>query len=172
MARIKPSTPLPQLESWDEIDLALAEIAEHERAVEAVEAAMQQQIDDAKLQAKDASKPHQEAIDRLSKQIKAYAEANRTDLDKRKTKPLSFGAIGWRKSTKIILPSGKDAVKALIRELFRRGWDECITQPDPKINREALKDRPLIEVMDLGVRVSVEDVFWLETTREALPPVE
>ena len=29
MARIKPKDKLPQLQSWDEVDLALCEIAEH-----------------------------------------------------------------------------------------------------------------------------------------------
>ena len=172
MARIKPLNTLPQLENWEDVDLALAEIGEHERAVEAITATMQQTIDDAKLTAKDASKPHQNTIDGLSRQIKTFAEANRADLEKRKTKPLVFGRLGWRKSTKIVLPAAKDALISLIKAIFRKGWDDCITQPDPKINKEALKDKPVAEVIDLGIRVSIDDVFWLETTKEVLPPVE
>ena len=42
MARIKPKEKLPQLQSWDEVDLALCEIAEHTRAVEAIQHDMQQ----------------------------------------------------------------------------------------------------------------------------------
>ena len=98
MARIKPKEKLPQLQSWDEVDLALCEIAEHTRAVEAIQHDMQQAIDDAKLRAKDASDPHTAAIDALSQQVKEYAERNREGL-KKKTKPLLFGNIGWRKST-------------------------------------------------------------------------
>ena len=48
MARIKPKDKLPQLQSWDDVDLALCEIAEHMRVTESIQHKMQQVIDDAK----------------------------------------------------------------------------------------------------------------------------
>lgn len=153
MARIKPKEKLPQLQSWDEVDLALCEIAEHTRAVEAIQHDMQQAIDDAKLRAKDASDPHTAAIDALSQQVKEYAERNREGL-KKKTKPLLFGNIGWRKSTKLVVPR------------------DCIKVEPPKINREALRTHPIEDIVKVGVGVSVEDEFWLEVKKDAIPAAE
>lgn len=153
MARIKPKDKLPQLQSWDEVDLALCEIAEHTRAVEAIQHDMQQAIDDAKLQAKDTSDPHTAAIDALSQQVKEYAERNREGL-KKKTKPLLFGNIGWRKSTKLVV------------------LRDCIKVEPPKINREALRTHPIEDIVKVGVGVSVEDEFWLEVKKDAIPAAE
>lgn len=96
MARIKPKDKLPQLQSWDEVDLALCEIAEHTRAVEAIQHDMQQTIDDAKLQAKDASDPHAAAIDALSQQVKEYAERNREGLKKKRSRCFSEISAGGK----------------------------------------------------------------------------
>lgn len=171
MARIKPKDKLPQLQSWDEVDLALCEIAEHTRAVEAIQHDMQQTIDDAKLQAKDASDPHTAAIDALSQQVKEYAERNREGL-KKKTKPLLFGNIGWRKSTKLVVPRDADKVADIVRLLRALGWHDCIKVEPPKINREALRTHPIEDIVKVGVGVSVEDEFWLEVKKDAIPAAE
>lgn len=168
MARVKPKAKLPQLNSWDEVDLALCEIGEHERSVDAIQAKMQQAIDDAKLQAKDDSAAHLSAIESLSQQVREYAEGHRSELSK-KTKPLMFGNIGWRKSTKLVVPKDESKRADIVRLLRAVGWHDCIKIDPPKINKEALRTHPLEEVIKLGVSVSVEDEFWLETKKEAIP---
>lgn len=168
MARIKPRDKLPQLQSWDDVDLALCEIGEHERAVEAAQAKMQQAIDEAKLQAKDDSAAHLSAIESLSQQVREYAEGHRSELSK-KTKPLMCGNIGWRKSTKLTVPKDESKRADIVRLLRALGWHDCIKIEQPKINREALRTHPLEEVVKLGIGVSVEDEFWLDTRKEAIP---
>ena len=163
MARIKPKDKLPQLQSWDDVDLALCEIAEHMRVTESIQHKMQQVIDDAKLQAKDACDPHAAAIDALSRQIKEYAERNRDSL-KKKTKPLVFGNIGWRKSTKLTLPRDPGKVADIVRLLRALGWNDCI-----KVNREARRTHPIEDIIKVGVDVSVTDEFWLEVKKDAIP---
>ena len=168
MAIIYPKDKLPQLQSWDDVDLALCEIAEHMRVTESIQHKMQQVIDDAKLQAKDACDPHAAAIDALSRQIKEYAERNRDSL-KKKTKPLVFGNIGWRKSTKLTLPRDPGKVADIVRLLRALGWNDCINVVPPKVNREALRTHPIEDIIKVGVDVSVTDEFWLEVKKDAIP---
>ena len=172
MARMKPKQQLPALNNWDEVDLALKAIAEHERAVETIGNTMQAEIDAAKLKAKEASDPELAKIAAISRQVQDFAEAHRADLASKKTKPLIFGIIGWRKSTKVKLPRNKERVADLINLLRRVGWHECITQQDPTINKEALRLHDFAEVRKLGIDIAIEDIFWLETARDDIPAKE
>ena len=169
MARVKPKKEFPQLKSWDEVDLALAELAELERGKESIEAVMQETIAAAKLQAKTDAEPVLERMELLAHQIEGYAGAHRTDLGTGKTKVLVFGQVGWRKSTKVVVPRDADKLADIIRQLRERGWDDCVTVTQPKINKDALRAHPLEDIAKLGVSVQVDDNFWIETKRDDIP---
>ena len=169
MARVKPKELLPQLKDWDEVDLALCEIAECERKIADVEIRMQEQIDTIKLASADAVTAPKERIEYLARQLRDYAEANRQEFDKRKTRMLVFGSIGYRKSTKIKLPSGTERQADIIRMLRAVGWDDCIVNPPPKINKDAVRAHPIDDIVKLGIGVQVDDEFWFETRKEELP---
>lgn len=172
MARMKPKQQLPTLSSWDEVDLALKSIGALQREVTAIENAMNEEIDAAKLKAKEASDPPLAKVAAISRQVQDFAEAHRDDLVNKKTKPLIFGVIGWRKSTKVKLPKDKTRLADIIDLLHRVGWHDCVTQADPTINKEALRLHDFAEVKKLGIDVSTEDVFWLEPARDDLPTKE
>ena len=74
MARMKPTKQLPTLSSWDEVDLALKSIGSLQRSVEAAESVMQEEIDAAKLKAKEATDPVLAKIAAISRQVQDYAE--------------------------------------------------------------------------------------------------
>lgn len=172
MARIKPNRQLPALGSWDDVDLALCELGEHQRAIGAVQAQMQQAIDDAKLAAKDASEPHQLRVAELTRQVQDFAEAHRAELGRRKSRTLTFGALGWRKSTRITIPRDAGKVAEIVRLLHAVGWHDCVTVAAPRINKDALRQRPAEEIVKLGCGVNIDDEFWLELATEALPDPE
>ena len=109
MARKRVEDTVPALESWDDVNQALATIADNQRTVENFEAAMQNKIAEAKAEAEARSRVFIEATKRLERQIKEFAEAHRDDMDGKKTKTLNFGAVGFRKSTKIKLPNVRGA---------------------------------------------------------------
>ena len=170
--RLKPTKQLPTLSSWDEVDLAIKAIGSLQRSVEAAESIMQEEIDAAKLKAKEAADPDLAKIAAISRQVQDYAELHRDDLVSKKTKPLIFGVIGWRKSTKVKLPKDKTRLADIIDLLHRVGWHDCVTQADPTINKEALRLHDFAEVKKLGIDVSIEDVFWLEPARDDLAKKE
>lgn len=62
MARKRVEDTVPALESWDDVNQALATIADNQRTVENFEAAMQNKIDEAKAEAEARSRVFIEAM--------------------------------------------------------------------------------------------------------------
>ena len=148
MARKRVEDTVPALESWDDVNQALATIADNQRTVENFEAAMQNKFDEAKAEAEARSRVFIEATKRLERQIKEFAEAHRDDMDGKKTKTLNFGAVGFRKRSK--------------------GMDDCVKTPAPSVDKDALRKYPTQDIVAVGASIEVDDVFWYEPDREKL----
>jgi len=168
MARTRLSDTGMPLDSWDAVDMTLAEIGEHERAVEAIEAQMQADIADRKLAAEIAASPHQQRIVELGALINRFVDEHRDEMDGKKTKVLTFGSTGYRKSTKVLLPRAQGKIREIIASLKARGMTDCIVVPAEKIDKDALKKYPANEIMGVGANLHAEDIFWYEVDRERL----
>lgn len=156
------------LHSWDDVDVCLADIGECQRGIEAVEAKMQEAIDSAKLAAGMEAAPYQERIKRLELDIKRFVDAHSTDLDGKKTKQLTFGQTGYRRSTKVMLPKAAAKIGEIVRNLRAKGMDNCIVPQPEKVNREALKKYTPEQIREVGAGIVVKDTFWYEVDREKL----
>lgn len=168
MARKKVVDEAPAFESWDDVNQALATIGDNQRMVEGFEAEMQEKIDAAKAEAEAKSRIYIEGTKRLERQIRDFAESNRDDMDGKKTKTLNFGAVGFRKSTKIILPKAPGKLAEIIKQLVAKGMSDCVKQAEPKIDKDALRKYPTADIVEAGAGIKVEDVFWYEPDREKL----
>lgn len=167
MARVRMPDKC-DLASWDDVNLTLAEIGELERKVTDIETQMQTDIDAAKLAAEVAADPHKKRIQALELQIKMYVDENAVDMGGKKTKQLTFGQVGYRRSTKVMLPKAAAKVADIIRSLKSRGMSDCVVSPPEKIDKEALKKYPANEITAAGAGLKVEDVFWYEVDKEKL----
>ena len=82
MARKRVEDTVPALESWDDVNQALATIADNQRTVENFEAAMQNKIDEAKAEAEarggNSSAAQQTLYDLVSKRDSGYAKSSNT----------------------------------------------------------------------------------------------
>ena len=166
MARVR--MPDHVLNSWDDVNLCLAEIGECQRKVEAIESEMQRAIDDAKLTAGINAEPYTQRIAKLELQIKGYVDEHSDDMGKKKTMSLQFGQTGYRKSTKVILPKAEAKIAAIVKALRVRGMSDCIVSPPPKVNKDALKKYPADDILAVGANIKVDDVFWYAVDRESL----
>lgn len=166
MARKRVDTEA--LTSWNDVSGALAEIGGIERDIQGVEIQMQQKIDAAKAEAAEACRPLLERKARLETQIAAYADTNRDDLGDRKSKTLYFGTVGYRKSTKIILPRAAAKLAEIVIRLRARGMQDCIVTKPESVDKEALKKYPEKEILDVGATLDIKDAFWYEIDREHL----
>ena len=121
-----------------------------------------------KAEAEARSRVFIEATKRLERQIKEFAEAHRDDMDGKKTKTLNFGAVGFRKSTKIKLPKAPTKLAEIIQLLRSKGMDDCVKTPAPSVDKDALRKYPTQDIVAVGASIEVDDVFWYEPDREKL----
>lgn len=168
MARKRVEDEAPAFESWDDVNQALATIGDNQRMVEGFEAEMQEKIDAAKAEAEAKGRIYIEGTKRLEGQIRAFAEAHRDDMDGKKTKTLTFGAVGFRKSTKITLPKAPGKLAEIVKQLIAKGMSDCVKQAEPKIDKDALRKYPTADIVAAGAGIKVDDVFWYEPDREKL----
>lgn len=169
MARTKIKE-LPTLKNWGDVDIALREIAEKELVLVEIEGDMNKQIQGIKMSSALESKPITERIDTLGKDIKTYVTEHRAELDG-KTRVLNFGKTGFRLSTKVSLPTAKDKIASIIKNLRARGMRDCIITTET-INKDVLKKYTEDDIVKIGGTLKKEDVFWYETDREKLHHIQ
>lgn len=156
------------LADWNGVSEALAEIGDLDRQIETREIAMQQQIDKAKADAAADVAPLLEKKARLETQIKLYVDTARDELGDKKSKTLYFGTVGYRKSTKIILPRIPEKLAEIVIRLRARGMDSCIiTKPDA-VNKDELRKYDEQTILDVGAKLEAKDAFWYEIDRNHL----
>lgn len=161
----------PTLKSWEDVNDALRQIAEAKIAVGEIEGAMQKQILGAKKVAEQQSKPYNDEVARLEREIKTFVTEHRDDLGKVKTKSLTFGEVGFRLSTAISLPRAKEKLEAIIRQIKSRKMLDCIVTEE-KISREALKKYGKDTVNAVGATWKQEDVFGYELNLDYLRQIK
>ena len=83
-----------QLQSWDDVNRALMEIAHIEIELAALEGDMNIKLNEIKEQAAHAGTPLLARADELGKALKTFAELNRPDFGKQKSRKLTFGTLG------------------------------------------------------------------------------
>lgn len=167
MAR-KRIKDFPLLSSWQDVSEALASIGKIDRKITLQEVAMQQRIDAAKLAAAQAVTPLQEERARLEESIRQFVAGARDELGDKKSKVLYFGTVGYRKSTKAIIPQAKEKVAEIVIRLRARGMESCIiTKPD-QVNRDELKKYDAQTVEAVGAKLEIKNTFWYEVNQQHL----
>lgn len=154
----------PSLKSWEEVNLTMKKLLEAEIEVEKVDADMTREMADIKAAAEKEAQPWKDAIKKYELQLKEYVQAHRDELSG-KRRELTFGVVGFRKSTKLILPKVLDNV---ITALKKRGMIDCIVSKET-VNKDILKTYDSEVVLEVGGTLKSEDAFWYETKREKLP---
>ncbi|MHC1760420.1 MAG: host-nuclease inhibitor Gam family protein [Negativicutes bacterium] len=162
MATARKRFDNPALKSWDEADLHLKEIAEIDIQLQTIEAGMNLKISDAKLAAEMDAKPLQDRKEKLSLEIKDFAEDHKCEFAG-KTKNLNFGKCGFRQSTKILISK----IASCIAALKAKGLTDCIKSKE-EVNKDILRTKSDDVIASVGARKKVEDVFWLEPDYEKL----
>ena len=166
MAR-KRIVEAPALRSWAEVDAALREIAENQIALQDIESDMQRQIIGIKKIAEQDSKPHNDRIAKLERDLKEFVEDHRDELGKAKSKSLNFGEVGFRVSTSVSLPKAKEKLADIIRKLKVRGMTDCIVVKED-VSKEALKKYGEDTVNAVGATWKQKDAFGYDIYIEKL----
>lgn len=164
MARIRiPDVPV--LESWEDVNDTLLEIAQAEISLANIEGEMNTKINAAKEAAEQTAAPIRARIADLNKQLKRFAELNRPDFGKTKSKRLTFGEIGFRASTSVVIKAA--LVPKVIENLRKLGLGDCVKVKET-VNKELLKTYPEELIIQSGASLKKDDTFWYETDKQQL----
>ena len=161
MARRKV-TAAPVLADWAAVDGALRDIRECEHALTELGVDRDRRIDGVKEEYRKMAEPLQNRLKKLGADVEAYVDAHRAELSG-KSRKMNFGVVGYRISSKLMLPAGK--VAEAIATLKAMGRKEFIKTTE-SLDREALKRQPAEFLEQIDAYVRQRDEFYYDTTDE------
>lgn len=151
------------LKTWEEVDQSLKEIADAQNEISIIESAMNMQIDAIKSVNDDKIKSYRDEIKKQELLIKEYTTDYKDDL-KGRSRDLTFGKVGFRKSTRLMLPKAVDKV---IKSLRKNDMSDCIVVKET-VNKDVLKTYDEKDILKVGGSLKVEDTFWYETKQVSI----
>lgn len=170
MAR-KRVVEAPSLHSWEDVNDALRQIAEAQIALGEIQSDMQKQILGAQKVAEEQSKPLNDNVAKLEREIKSFVTDHRDEMGKTKSMVLTFGEVGFRLSTSVSLPRAKEKLEEIIRRLKSRQMTDCIVVEE-KVSKEALKKYGEDTVNAVGATWKQSDVFGYEVNIAKLDQIK
>ncbi len=167
MAREKIKKELIPVQSLDDVDSLLLEIAKKQIEIDRINADIEEQILQLKESAKKACESILDEVNQMAESIFAYTELNKTKIfaEDKKTIELQWGMFGYRKSTKISISK---STLELLKEL---GFTEAIRIKE-EVNKEEMKDWDDAKLAAVKAKRIVEDTFWYETKKEKVLEIE
>jgi phage host-nuclease inhibitor protein Gam len=168
MARVKPKTDGVVFKSIEDVDRALGDIAEHKRSIAAIEAKMNAAIDAAKLQAMEDSAFARAEIAAIEAALVNYVKKNKAELfSDKKSMDLTYGTIGFRLSTKLLL-QGKEGSWERVIEALREQELHNLIRVKEEPDKEALKGLKSERLKELGCKVVQVNTFFYEVSEAEL----
>ncbi len=161
MARRKV-TAAPVLPDWAAVDGALRDIRECEHALTELGVDRDRRIDAVKDEYSKMALPLQNRIKKLEGDVKAYVDTHRAEMTG-KSRTLNFGTVGYRISSKLILPAAKaaDAIAAL-KALGRKEF----IKTTETLDRAALLRQPVELLNQIGAYIQQRDEFYYDVSGE------
>jgi phage host-nuclease inhibitor protein Gam len=154
------SLPLPKITDWNDVNQALARLAELHRDFAALETRRDQLIDEAKAEfLRDGGKLLPE-ITELGERVKGFVDAHPQDLDGR-SKKLEHGIVAYRWASKLSIASRR--VKSAVEWLLENKKAKYL-HVEHKLNKEALREAPADVLKAIGARVTRNESFRYEIT--------
>lgn len=153
----------PQLNSWEQVDECLKVMSDAENQISVIEAEMNAAIAEAKREAEEKAAQYKEMIKQNEGKIKEFTTIRKNEL-RGKSRQLTFGTVGFRQSTKLLLPQDTAEVILKLRE---NGMVDCITVKE-SINKDTIKTYPEEEILKIGGYLQRTDSFWYETDKDRL----
>lgn len=121
--------------------------------------------------AEEQSKPLNDNVAKLEREIKSFVTDHRDEMGKTKSVVLTFGEVGFRLSTSVSLPRAKEKLEEIIRRLKSRQMTDCIVVEE-KVSKEALKKYGEDTVNAVGATWKQSDVFGYEVNIAKLEQIK
>lgn len=150
--------------SFSDVDNALKEIGAARRELEVIDVAQNERIDAIKEEAKASSTPYVQRIQALELAMKDFCESRRDAFAKTKSMVLTFGSVGFRRSTRVSFKN-----KAFVLDQLKgHGLCDCIRVKED-IDKEEVKKLPEETIAQIGAKLVCEDTFGYEVAEQNIP---
>lgn len=144
------------------MDTALRDIRECRHALVELGVEKDRRIDGIKDEYTRNAVPLQNRIKRLEGDVKDYVDAHRAELCG-KSRVLTFGTVGYRLSSKLVIASSK--VAEAIAALKAMGKGELVRTSET-LDRQALAKQPAELLESIGAYVKQSDEFYYDVEDE------
>ncbi|MCK4958057.1 MAG: host-nuclease inhibitor Gam family protein [Planctomycetes bacterium] len=150
--------PLIPIESWEHADEMVREIGDLQLNTKKDEISAKAKIDRIKAALAESAKKRQVRIKQLTQSLEAFAVNHRADI-KGKSLKLTFGVVGWRKSTSI---SVKQTTLKLIKQVFTRAKTKHLITIKESVCKDALAKLTDEQLASVEAKRKVKDDFFAE----------
>ena len=158
--RVKPVLQLPIINSTEEADAVLAEIAAHRRKIELYEIGLRESVDALKTECTDKCEAHKQAISTREQALMQFALARREDVFKgKKSVTLTFGSFGFRASS--TLKTLRKFTWERVLNLVKDRELACVRTKE-EVDKEALRALDAETLAAVGCKLVEEDTFFYE----------
>lgn len=162
------------IRTFDEADKTLLEIAKLDSFVTQKEVEMNGRINKIKEKFDEETKQARAEKDMLAEEINGFAQLNKKEFEKQRSRPLTFGIIGFRTTPpKVSQLNRKYSAKTSI-ELLKKLFTSKYLRTVEEVNKEEiLTDYAVNKINDeqlasVGLKVDQEDKFFFELNWEKI----
>lgn len=158
--RVKPVLQFPSINSVEDADAVLAEIAARRRQIELHEIALREDVDKLKAQCATKCEVHKQEISAREQALIQFALSRREEIFKgKKSMDLTFGTIGFRASS-VLKTQRRITWEQVLNLVKERGLD-CVRIKE-EVDKDALRGMDADTLAGVGCKLVQEDSFFYE----------
>lgn len=167
-SRKKVEIKVPVVETLEQANVMLAEIAERQRGIDLIKAGLNEKIDGLKTQAEAECAPLLQEMEEREQALARFAEAHKESLfNKPKSRELSFGELGFRSSTSTVLLNRKWNWGMVVEALKQKRLGKYI-RTKQEVDKEAVRALSEKKLAAVGLKVKEVDAFFYEVKEEVV----
>lgn len=164
---------IPVLNNIEAVDAALKRRCELQRELDIINLAMIEKIENAKKNAADEMAPLHKEAETLEMALEQYATHHQEEFAATRTKVLTFGTIGFRKTPGALKTMAKWTWEQVLAKLQELKFNKYI-RTKPTVDKEAIeKDLKAEKINDenlaiMGLKWHVADEFFFTMNEETI----
>lgn len=149
----------PAIENWNDIDLALFEIARRSLEAAALEADLGLEIQQVRGRYEGRIEALRAEREEIEGRVAAFCLARREEFSGKRSRRLRFGRIGFRASERIDVP--RELEETVLETLKSLGFSDCVERRE-RLDRNAMKRLGEADLARCGARRVKEDHVRIE----------
>jgi len=154
---------MKKINNWTEVDKVLKELCDIQRDITTCENDLNEKVNKIKNAANDKIISLTEKKEKLIAAVENYTLKNKDEFEKNRSKDLTFGVVGFRKSSSIVYKNIND----VIEKLKKLKMTDCLKVVE-KVNTSMLgtyEDKILKKV---GASRETKDTFYYQLKMEGV----